>query len=66
MSEEKVVYVAGLDPAHWERAMTGLCRLREEVESLDHRLVSVRLIPAIEDALAEAKSYEAACREEAG
>lgn len=54
----------GLSPEHWQRAMTGLCRLRREIEALDHPLISTRLLPPLEDALAEAKSYEAACREE--
>lgn len=55
----------GLYPEHWQRAQDGLCRLREEIQALDHPLITVRVLPAIEAAHAEAKSYEAACREEA-
>lgn len=64
MSEERAVYLAGTDPAYWQRAQEGLCRLQEEVEVLDHPLITVRVLPAIETALDEAQGYRLACLEE--
>lgn len=55
---------AGLSPEHWERAVTGLERLRAEIEALDHRLITVRVLPAVEAACGEADKYRAACRQE--
>lgn len=54
----------GLTPQHWERAQDGLCRLRREVEVLDHPLITVRLLPPLEAALGEASRYRDACLEE--
>lgn len=65
MSEERAVYVAGLDPGYWQAAEDALCRLRREVEVLDHRLITVRVLPAIECACAEAQAYREACLKEA-
>lgn len=63
MSEERAVYVAGLDPGYWQAAEDALCRLRREVEVLDHRLISTRLLPPLEEALDEAGRYRRAAEE---
>lgn len=55
---------AGLYPEHWQAAITGLSRLRSEVQALNHPLITTRLLPVILVASEEARRYRDACLEE--